>query len=237
MMIAVFGALNLIVYFVIAVIAAFSVRLLLPIPHEVFRKLLHFILLGSFAVLTVSYPSWWMTALAALIFEIVVYPILLLCERLRTYSAFTTERKRGELKHSLLLVYTMFAVVVTVCWGGCGDKYLALAALYAWGFGDAAAALIGKSFGKHKIRAPFLDGKKSYEGTAAMFVVSCISVFAVLMWRGGLSVVPCVAVSLIVGAVSAVSELYSKNGNDTVICPLAAMVALLPSVYLFGGFI
>lgn len=64
-----------------------------------------------------------------------------------------------------MLVYTMFAVVVTICWGFFGDKNLALVSLYAWGFGDAAAALIGKKFGKHKIKAPMLDGKKSYEGT------------------------------------------------------------------------
>ena len=66
-------------------------------------------------------------------------------------------------------------------------------------------------------------------------MVSCISVFTILMLRGGLQRGSCVFISLIVGAVSAVSELYSKDGNDTVICPLAAMVILLPLVYLFGG--
>lgn len=162
-------------------------------------------------------------------------PIPVFFERFRQYSEFTTERKRGELKHSLLLVYTMFAVVVVVCWGGFGDKYLALASLYAWGFGDAAAALIGKKFGRHKIHAPRLDGKKSVEGTAAMFILSCVSVFFILTLRGGLGVLPRAIVSVLVGAVSAISELWSKNGNDTVICPLCAMAALLPLVYLFGG--
>ena len=55
------------------------------------------------------------------------------------------------------------------------------------------------------------------------------------MWRGGLGAGACIIISLIVGAVSAVTELYSTNGNDTVICPLSAMVVLLPLVYIFGG--
>lgn len=229
------GTVNLIVYFVIAVIVAFLGRILLTIPEEVFRKILHFILLGSFYVLIISYPTWQITALVAIVFEIIVYPILLFFERFKKYSEFTTERKAGELKHSLLLVYTMFAIVVAVCWGGFGDKYLALASLYAWGMGDAAAALVGKKFGKHKINAPRLDGKKSYEGTISMFFVSCCCVFLILMRRGGLRGISCMIIALLVGAVSAVSELYSRNGNDTVICPLFAMVTLLPLVYLFGG--
>jgi len=231
----VLGTFNLIIYFVIAVVIAFSGRALLTIPDEIFRKLLHFILLGSFLVLLVSYPSWSITALVAIVFEILVYPILLFFERFKKYSEFTTERKSGELKHSLMLVYTMFAIVVAVCWGGFGDKYLALASLYAWGIGDAVAALIGKKFGKHKIKAPKLDGKKSYEGTIAMYCLSCISVFIILTLRSGLHMVSTIIISLIVGAVSAVSELYSKDGNDTVICPLSAMIVLLPLVYLFGG--
>ena len=230
-----FGTLNLIIYFVTVVAIVFSARMLITIPDEVFRKILHFVLLGSFYVFIISYPTWWITALSAIIFEIVVYPILYFFEKWKNYSQFTTERKSGELKNSLMLVYTMFAVVVAVCWGGFQDMYLALASFYAWGIGDAFAALIGKKFGKHKINAHFLDGKKSYEGTLSMFLMSFLSVFVILMIRGGLDWVACGVIAIIVGAVSAVAELYSRNGNDTVICPLSAMATLLPLVYLFGG--
>ena len=231
----VLGILNLLIYFIIAISIAFPIRALVKVPEELFRKLLHFILLGSFLVLSVSFSTWHVTAIVAVAFEIIVYPILMVFERLKKYSEFTTERKAGELKTSLLLVYTMFAVVVTICWGVFEDKYLALASLYAWGIGDAVAALIGKKFGKHKIYARGLDGKKSYEGTASMFAASCMSVVIILMVRGGLPVLACVVISLVVGAVSATVELYSKDGNDTVFCPLAAMAILLPLVYVFGG--
>ena len=47
------GTANLLIYFIIAISIAFPARLLFTIPEEVFRKILHFILLGSFIVLAV----------------------------------------------------------------------------------------------------------------------------------------------------------------------------------------
>ncbi len=229
------GAINLILYFAIAASTALVAHYLFPIPKEVFRKTLHFILLGSFLVFIFAFPSWQMSALAAIAFEVLVYPILLFFERFQGYSELTTERKKGELKSSLLLVFTMFALVVAVCWGIFDDRYLALASLYAWGIGDAFAALIGKKFGKHKITAPGLDGKKSLEGTVSMFLVSFLTVTVILWFRGSLPLPACILTALLTAAVSALTELYSKNGHDTVICPLSAMLVLLPLVHLFGG--
>ncbi len=229
------GTIYLILYFAIAASTALVCHYLFPIPKELFRKILHFILLGSFLVFIFAYPSWQSAALAAIIFELLVWPILAFFERYKGYSELTTERKKGELKNSLLLVFTMFAIVVAICWGCFNDKYLALASLYAWGIGDAFAALIGKQFGKHKIKAPKLDGKKSYEGTGSMFFVSFVTVTIILLCRGGLDVTPCLIIAFVVAIVAALTELYSKNGNDTIICPLSAMITLLPLVYLFGG--
>jgi dolichol kinase len=80
-----------------------------------------------------------------------------------------------------------------------------------------------------------LDGKKSYEGSGSMFLFSFLTVTTILLCRGGLSLLFCLIISLIVALVAAITELYSKNGNDTIICPLSAMIVLLPLVYLFGG--
>jgi len=56
-----------------------------------------------------------------------------------------------------------------------------LASVLAWGLGDAAAALVGKRFGRHFVRGRLVEGCKSLEGTFAMFVVSFISVMIVLI--------------------------------------------------------
>lgn len=223
------------IYFIIAASTALLLRHIIKIPDEIFRKALHTVLLGSLLVFVFGFENWWVSALAAIIFELIVYPILMFFERFKTYTSVTTERKKGEFKSSLLIVFTMFAVVIAVCWGWLGDKLLVLASVYAWGFGDAAAALIGKRFGTHKINWRFVDGKKSFEGTAAMFVTSVISVAVILAFRGGMNTAGYIIVPLVTAVVSAAAELYSKNGLDTVICPLCAMATLLPLVYLFGG--
>ena len=66
-----------------------------------------------------------------------------------------------------------------------------------------------------------------------MFTVSFISVMIVLGLRGGLGVIEVIVIAIVTAVVSAVAELCSKNGNDTVICPMLAMAVLVPLVYIF----
>ncbi len=231
------GAGSVLLYYVIAASVALLCRHFFRIPDEIFRKTLHGILLVSFLFFVFCFETWWMAVLLALAFAIVVYPILAFFERFKGFSQLTTERRTGELKNSLLLVFGMFAVVALICWGWLGDKHLVLATIYAWGFGDAAAALVGKAFGKHKITIKYTDGKKSVEGSFAMFLTSLVSVGIILLCRGDMNIVACIVIAVAVALVSSLAELFSKNGNDTIICPLAAMVVLLPMIAVFGGFV
>lgn len=228
-----FGALS--VYFAVAATTVLTLRLLIRIPDEIFRKTLHFVLLGSIFIFTFSFDRWYVAALASLIFEIIVYPCLAVAEKLKRFSEITTERKKGELKASLLLVFTMFAFVISVCWGIFHDKILVIASILAWGVGDAFVALIGKKFGRHKIKNRHTDGKKSYEGTFAMFASSFVTVTVVMTLHGGLTPAGYIIIPLVTAAISAIAELYSKNGLDTVICPVAAMIVVDGLTCLFGG--
>ncbi|MBP3588346.1 MAG: phosphatidate cytidylyltransferase [Clostridia bacterium] len=228
------GAGLIVIYFLVCASTALVAHALLPIPSEVFRKILHLILLGSLAVWVLGFSRWWLSALSAVVFALAVYPLLSLAEHLRGYSALLTERKSGEIKHSLLVVFTMYALVAAVCWGWLGDKLLTLASIYAWGFGDAAAALVGKRFGKHHFKTAAIS-RKSWEGTLAMFAVSFVTVAALLHLRGNLSLAGIFLSAAGTAAVSAAVELYTPNGMDTITCPLAAMTTLLPLVAWFGG--
>ncbi len=222
-------------YYIILASIALALRFLVKIPDEIFRKLLHFILIGSFPVYISTFETWWLSAVSALVFAAIVFPILVCFERFKAYSEFVTERKKGELKSSLLIVFFMFAVVISVCLGWLNDKYIALCSIFAWGIGDAFAALIGKRFGRHKIKAKFVDGKKSFEGTAAMFICALISTAVILACRGGLSLAGYIVIPVITAAVAAAVELYSKNGLDTLFCPLSVMATVIPLTFLFGG--
>lgn len=230
-----YGTLFVIVYFILCASSALLVRVFLPVEQELFRKILHFILLGSLPVWTIAFSTWYLAALSSLLFAAAVYPLLSMGEHIKGYSHLLVERKGGEIKHSLLIVFFMFSLVISVCWGLMDDKLLAIASVLAWGVGDAAAALIGKRFGKHPLNIPLINGRKSAEGTAAMFVCSFLCVLTVLLLRGGMPWYSCGIAAILTGAVSAAVELYTPNGMDTITCPLAAMTVLIPLVTLLGG--
>ena len=224
------------IYFITAASAAFVARWLIKIPDEVFRKTLHFILLFSYIPFVFAYEKWWHTVVLILLLELIIYPILALAEKIPMFSSFVTERKHGEFKQSFLLAFTMLAVCNTVCWGVLGDKYLALACMYAWGVGDAFAALVGKRFGKHKITWKFADHRKSLEGSAAMFLTSATAVACVLLAHNHLPLPAYIVIPAAGAGVATLVEMCTADGKDTIYCPMAAMLVMIPLMALFGGF-
>ena len=95
-----------------------------------------------------------------------------------------------------------------------------------WGTGDAAAALVGIPFGRHKVNFPPINGRKSWEGTAVMFLVSFLAGYGLLCLWGGYQygMIPAV---LFGAAVGAATELFSPSEWDTVTVPLAVLTMLL----------
>jgi len=224
------------IYYVVAASSIFILRWLITIPNELFRKILHFILLISYIPFAFAFETWWKSVLLTVSMELLIYPILALAEHLPRFSTFVNERKGGEFKHSLLLAFTMLAVCNTICWGLLGDKYLGIACMYAWGVGDAFAALIGKRFGKHKIQWKWADHHKSIEGSLAMFITSCLSVACVLLAHNHLTLPAYIVIPIAGAGAATLVEMVSKEGYDTVLCPAAAMMVMIPLMALFGGF-
>lgn len=222
-------------YIAIAALTIFPARKLLTISDELFRKILHFILLGAYIPLVFAFEKWWMAAIFALSLMVLLFPALMFAEKIPMFSRFVNERKEGEFKSSMVLAIGMMVLSVSVCWGLFNDKYLVLASIYAWGVGDAFAALIGKRFGKHKIKLKFADSHKSIEGSLSMFICAFISVLTVLCIRGGVSIALSVTVAFLAAIACTMTELYSKNGLDTVICPTSAMLVIIPLIKIFAN--
>lgn len=138
------------------------IRKIVSVPPEVSRKLLH---LSAIIVLTVwlyAFADWRITEIIIVVFAVAAHPILLLLLSIKdrsikdrptasSLSNISSERSPGELHRSLSASYLMFMLAVGVCWGRLGDRNLALAGIFAWGPGGAAAALVGKRYGKNKI--------------------------------------------------------------------------------------
>jgi hypothetical protein len=217
---------NLLLYLIPAVCVLFLLRYFVPVPDYVFRKLLHVIAFSIVTVMILSAGRWEAACLTALSFAVIVYPVLMLLEKEPWFDKLLVQKKPGEIKSSLLLLFVMIAADIAVAWGWFGKRYVAVASVLMWGFGDAAAALVGIHFGKHVVPGRISDGKKTFEGTAAMFVVSTLVGCAVLIPLSGTPAWKAALAALFGGGTGALTELASKNGMDTVTVP-AALVAVL----------
>ncbi|MDE6281326.1 MAG: TSUP family transporter, partial [Oscillospiraceae bacterium] len=144
----------------------------LDIPRVVFRKLLHLPAFCSAAVIVWRADSWQAASLTLVLFAAIVYPVLCLAQRWEGYDSLLVQKAPGEIKKSLLLLFLCDAALVALCWGAFDLPWAAVAAILMWGSGDGAAALVGHRFGKHHVRLPLADPKKTWEGSAAMAGVS-----------------------------------------------------------------
>ncbi|WP_026495721.1 diacylglycerol/polyprenol kinase family protein [Butyrivibrio sp. WCD3002] len=205
----------------------FLINKIFRLPKELFRKLLHFIAFSSVIVMIYSAKNWIAATLVPIMIIIIMYPGLLHAEKDKRFTQMVSQRREGELKSSLLQLFLTIAAIIAISWGLLGHKEFAVAAILMWGFGDAAAALIGKRFGKHKVlRFKHVDHKKSWEGTAAMSVVAFAFGLASLMIVGNIPLESSLPAVIIAAPLAALTELFTKNGYDTVTVPFVSVAAL-----------
>lgn len=203
------------------------IRYTLKVNNELFRKLLHLAAFSSIALITHFASSWQAATIVALVFAAIILPFLKLFEKIwKGYSNLFVQRRSGEVAVSLVILFTMMAAVIAFSWGFLGKPYLGVTAVFMWGFGDAAAALVGIKYGKHKTNIPFADKKKSWEGSFAMFIAAAISGFISLYFSVDLSIWRILLATLITGIAASYTELITKNGYDTVTVPIVNMIFL-----------
>jgi dolichol kinase len=129
-------------------------------------------------------------------------------------SPFTGMARPEEFKHYSGIFHTTVGVFILFALFGAGTR-IVTASLFYVALGDTAAALVGKSFGRHKI----MGGKKSWEGA-----FGCLAVCAAAGLACGFNVVAVLASS----AVACIIEALPTNPyfNDNVWMPIGAAVVL-----------
>ena len=220
----------------LAVLAAFIVpalMILLPIrfltrlPSFVFRKLLHFVAFTSVSLMILTAESWQAAALTSVLIATALYPVLAALENASWFGKLFVQKSPGEIKRSLLLLFLMFAALISVAWGWYVSPHLAAAAILMWGTGDAAAALVGIPWGKHKVRSRFTDGKKSWEGSLAMLAVSFLSGVMILLAEQRTALPRTLLMAFLGAVLGTATELFSPSEYDTVTVPVVIVIVLL----------
>jgi len=232
----IFGLSTFVLYYALAALVLLMVRPLFKHQMELFRKLLHIACTMSVLILQYAMETWYISVAVVLSFALFVYPVIAFVEKYPKVISALHQRKKGEIRSSLVLVFVMMALLTTVFWGLLGEswKFITVIAVMAWGFGDAAASLIGKSLGRNKINHRFVEKAKTREGTIAMSVVAFVAIFLSLIMYSQLSWYVSLLTAALIAPISAVVEMFSHNGMDTVTVPLATAVPTYGVILLFS---
>ena len=222
-------------YIVPAAIILLCLHHFFKIPSHVFRKLLHLAAFTCLVEMMWAAKEWYQASLTALLFAAVVYPILCALEGQPWFAGLFVQKGPGEVKKSLLLLFAMDAALVAVCWGGFGLPWVAAASILMWGTGDGAAALAGHRFGKHHVKLPLADTKKTWEGSAAMAGVSALVGTASMLVMTNMPWYQCLLFALATSIFGAYTELISKSGSDTVTVPVVNTAVLLTLHFVSAG--
>lgn len=182
------------------------------IRHEAWRKAFHLSTLALPVWMVLSPPSWRLGGLVfALVFFLAVDCLRLRWEpfrrlfHLRLGNSLRDAENRGLTSSH----YLTFAACV-LAWSM--PERIGAAALAMQIVGDAAAALVGRRFGRVRL------GSKSLEGSAACFV-GCLAAGAVFL--------PSSPLALVAGALAAtVVEALPLRVDDNLSVPLVAALVL-----------
>jgi phytol kinase len=207
-----------------------ALRRRLDVPQEWTRKLVH---VGAgmwvFGVLAL-FDHWQLGVLPFATFIAGNY----LFYRYRLFGALDTKESTPG------TVYFAIAITLLFCllWRPAGpvDRApFAVSGALALTWGDALAALVGKRVGRHRYR--IWGSERSWEGSAAMFVASSVTMFLALTLLPGSVLCPhasligatrALLAALFGAGAATLAEAISPRGTDNLSVPLvAAAVALL----------
>ena len=161
----------LLVYGIFAILLIISEKVLNKYP-TFSRKFLH-ILVGNVLFILPLFTSQFVIAF------ITAAPFIILTFLMSPYSPIKLHDRISSSGHGLGLVY--YAISWTVLAFFFFDQpWIIAVGIAAMSYGDGMAALIGKSYGKHKYK--IFGDKKSFEGSIAMFLVLIATLGVVLAY-------------------------------------------------------
>ncbi len=201
------------------------IRLMTGIPSFIFRKLMHTSVFVCTALLMLKVRNWQAVSLTFVLAAIGALVVLSVLENEKWYGYLLVQKSVGEVRRGLTMYFVMAAVLTALCDGCLNQPEIAAVSIVMWGAGDAAAALVGIPFGRHKVK--LTGSRKSWEGSMAMLTVSFAAGLCMLLLMQG-DPFPKALLSVFTGALlGTVTELFSPSEYDTITVPVVITTALI----------
>lgn len=173
------------------------------------------------------WPAGWLPPLAFLLINYVVYD----------KGWLPNLRRDGEKKIRHVLGYQLSPLILMLLLWWSGDQFMVIAGIMALTFGDSAAGVAGRVWGKNHFR--FRGGEhKTLEGALAMFAVSLVAIMVttcLFARMPGVWFLPwCLIGALLAAMVATVAELYAPRRWEDFLVPL--LTGLTMYYYTVAGF-
>ncbi len=221
-------------FFLYFIIGAGSLALLsyfFTFPSEIKRKSYHLMACGSIFVLLECFQHWYGAVIALIIFIAAVFVVVPIATKLFDLRSLSIQRGNSivEILRQAVLFLVGMGIMITLIWGlsGAEHKIHIAIGMMALSFGDAAAAILGKRFGKRTLSLRIFDQKKTVEGSLAMLIFAFIAIFFLLFFFTELTFIFAFMFALILATLSAFVEAISVRGLDTILIPLVISLASL----------
>lgn len=207
--------------FIIIGIASLLLTLKL-VSAEISRKIIH-----------IGVSNWWPLAMFTMEHTLIalIGPVSFIIINYISYRRHLFPAMEDDAPHDNLgTIYFPISLLVLVllCYSGPLSLTAGAAGILVMGYGDGAAALVGKHFGKIHISLGKLRTGKTVLGSTTMFIVSYIVIVLVAVYLPPLSPAGQAAAgpdpwtwALVVAAAAALIELLTPRGLDNITVPIA----------------
>ena len=198
--------------------------------REWIRKGYHLLYSFSLIIYFYLFSSWYTSIIAIITITLLGTLILKIAEKSPALMKLSISRSSalGEVIRQMNYAHSLFIVLLFIfrfLWPE--YHYHALTGVIIWGFGDAAAALAGKKYGKNHFYNSIFAEAKTIEGTMAFVFFSLLPAFLVLYFLGNFNFGLALLIALILCISAALLEALSRKGLDTLTVPLSTSLILL----------
>ena len=236
-------------YYLAFLIVITALKLIFPLRREVIRKFYHIFFSFSIFILLYAFRSWLVALVVIILFFLVALLYLTLEEYLFPFKIIDLDRRGNyrirEVSLQIIYIITMQSTLLLVFRYYLNQPYHAAIGVLVWGVGDAAAAVIGKYYGRLNFNGPVLSPAKTYEGTLSLILLSWLTVilagvlyhsslipaFLLETMPGGAGLI---FYALLLAVTAGLVEAVSRVGLDTITVPLAvAVISYLSFLFVF----